>query len=461
MVTADQLGKSGGVAAVLEGMKSCTDSYQVQVSCIKALQALSDNCRENLLRARAMKGLDILSDTLVNHPEDGQLQYRGQHLLDMLKNITDEELEKLESLQSGRSNPWSKLRAAVFAGKAKEIASGNIPGEHGISGQVAEALKNNGVEAVLDMLVHRMASTEACDWCLDALATEAQRDADIRRRIVEHDGIKKSKVAAKRHIWSDAVQFKAFWLWSALGADYPKELGEQDIIDSILEGMVKCETDYLTQSQAVKAFQAILRLEMNRVRAVRLGTVKRIFQALENNIDDGELQYRGMQLLEGLERGSSANIREKVVSRTQSGAGMESMRAEAREKVRDTGSRHSNRSADEIAEEVDEDNLDELVDDGGNAVSDSANQDTENKQQNGDVDNSAENHTGGEATTENAQTNGGNGDAHLGETKTGDEGADQEETDHLGETKTGNEEDEANGNLGETKTDNESEEKEA
>eukprot|EP01138_Halocafeteria_seosinensis_P006295 gb/GECG01006436.1/.p1 GENE.gb/GECG01006436.1/~~gb/GECG01006436.1/.p1 ORF type:complete len:686 (+),score=159.41 gb/GECG01006436.1/:1-2058(+) len=448
----EQIGKAGGVAAVLEAMKSCADSYQVQVSGLKALQGLADHSRENLLRARALKGLDVLNDTLDNHPEDGQLQYRGQHLVGMLQSLSEEEMERLDSLTGSRSNPWSKLRVAVFAGKAKEIAMGNIPGMHGISGQVANALQEKGVEAVLDMLVYRMASTEACHWCLDALATEAHQSEEIRQRIVNYDGIKKSRVAARRHIWSDDVQFKAFWLWAALSADYPKELGENNIIDAIVEGMVKCETDYLTQSQAVKALQGILRLEMNRVRAVRLGTTKRIFHALENNIDDGELQWRGMQLLEGLERGSSANIREKVVSRTQSGAGMAAMRSEARERVRDTSSRHSNRS-DEMAEQVDEDNLDDLVDDGGNRVEEAEEIPAADHQQNdddGNEDNSGNNEN--VETTDNAEGDGNPGDA-LGETKTGD--AEDDVGDAAGQEQEGaeSEEEEEADALGETKTD--------
>jgi len=167
---ARQAGKQGAVESVVSTMRSSADSYQVQMTGVRALALLITE-RDNLVRARAAGADDVLDSVRDMHSSDLQLTFKAGQVSDLLSSITEAEAaEAVEKVPTSSKNPWSRLKQAVFQGQAKKIAEGMLPGMHGISGQVAAKMQA-GVKPLMDYMVERMRSTEAVRWCCDALAT--------------------------------------------------------------------------------------------------------------------------------------------------------------------------------------------------------------------------------------------------------------------------------------------------
>jgi hypothetical protein len=87
---AEHIGKKGGVEAVIAGMTACAEAYQVQISGTRCLQNLINSCPANLPRAKAAGAIELLKSSLEANPEDGQLQWRGTHLLGLLESAPDD-----------------------------------------------------------------------------------------------------------------------------------------------------------------------------------------------------------------------------------------------------------------------------------------------------------------------------------------------------------------------------------
>lgn len=92
---------------------------------------------ENLLRAYGVGAVDVIQQVLEQHGSDGTLAFRANSVLTQLQGLSEEEVTRAKSLAARDKKAWSMLREAVMAGKAKEIATGNVPGKHGVSAQVA------------------------------------------------------------------------------------------------------------------------------------------------------------------------------------------------------------------------------------------------------------------------------------------------------------------------------------
>lgn len=184
---ADYIGKKGGIEAVTAGMTACAEAYQVQISGTRCLQNLIQTSPINTHRAKAAGAIALLRSSLEANPEDGQLQWRGNHLLQTLEAAPDAAPEVVaEAAESpvsppaaggapatsiSRNSPWGKAKAPELAALSRQASHEQVPGLHGASAVVAvEAQK--GIAAVLELLRTRgVGDPDIAMWCFDAVAT--------------------------------------------------------------------------------------------------------------------------------------------------------------------------------------------------------------------------------------------------------------------------------------------------
>jgi hypothetical protein len=196
---ADYIGKQGGVEAVITGMQTCAEAYQVQISGTRCLQNLVHGSSTNLQRAKLGGAIDLLTAALQANPEDGQLQWRGTHLLEQLQDAPGTAAAIVAaadaaapgappapaaaatiSLDVSRSSPWSEGKSAALSSRSRDLAKAQVPGLHGPSAVVA-AEAQKGIAAVLDLLRTRgIGHNEIAMWCFDAVATLINGNAENR-----------------------------------------------------------------------------------------------------------------------------------------------------------------------------------------------------------------------------------------------------------------------------------------
>jgi hypothetical protein len=311
-------GKQGSVEAVIAAMRSAADSYQVQLHAVRCLQILiGGEERANLVRARAAGALDVLATASDMHSSDGQLVFRIQQVSALLQSVTEEEaVKEAAKAPASAKSPWGKLKEAVFAGQAKQLSMGLIPGLHGISEQVGIKMQE-GVKPLLDFMVERMRSSEAVRWCCDALATMCAGNEEVRAEVMTHKGAERLALAMKRHSWDEDLCAGACMAMTALSADHAKECGAAGAVQRILAVMTTNASSYQVQTRGTQALTALTKgyppnlkiaLDNNALAVVRA--------ALDANPEDGQLQWRGMNLLDALRPGQGEEIRVRALERS-------------------------------------------------------------------------------------------------------------------------------------------------
>ncbi len=179
---ADYIGKQGGVEAVVTGMQACAEAYQVQISGTRCLQNLVHGSATNLQRAKLVGTIELLTAALEANPEDGQLQWRGSHLLKQLQEApgTAAAIVADAGADISTKSPWSESKSAALSGRSRDLAKAQVPGLHGASAVVAAAAQK-GISAVLELLRTRgIGNNEIAMWCFDAVATIINGNAENR-----------------------------------------------------------------------------------------------------------------------------------------------------------------------------------------------------------------------------------------------------------------------------------------
>ena len=250
---ADYVGKQGGVEAVVSNMRTCQDSYQVQISGTRALQNLIINSDTNRVRAKQLGANELLEEALERNPEDGQLQWRGQQLLQRLGSLTEKDIQRYgANVEVARNSPWSRVRAAIFQGQAKNISVGNVPGLFGISAQVAEKAKE-GIIPVLDYMREHKGYHEAETWCCDAISTLCNGNDAVRTEAFKNGAIDLIFYAMRSATWEEELQLKALWALLSLAPAYPVEIGSVgDHMQTIVAALYANRTNHQIQVAGVK-----------------------------------------------------------------------------------------------------------------------------------------------------------------------------------------------------------------
>jgi hypothetical protein len=346
----DFVGRSGAVEAVVAGVYACPEVYQVLMSGMRALQVLAMGAEANRRRAVAAGAVALLREALERNPEDGQLQWRGLALLKLLE-LPDPEPEPAKaqaqaqtagaplaaassatasaaggSSRSGdgaagaagmrrtslsAQSSWSKVRSTVFKGHARKVAAGNVPGLHGISAQVAErAARPDAVVAVTQFLREHRGYHEAEQWCCDALSTLMTGNGVARAAAVEAGAVALVLGAMRGAKWDEDVQLKATWALLALAGDFAAEVGGGDGMRTIVEALLMHRHAHALQVAGVKLVSlltvASARGGAENLAAARAANAVKIIKAcISAHASDAQLQYRGINLIERLEPGSS------------------------------------------------------------------------------------------------------------------------------------------------------------
>jgi hypothetical protein len=249
---ADYVGKQGGVEAVVAGMRACSDSYQVQVSGARALQNLVGGSEANKVRAAQCGAEQQLLDTLERNPEDGQLQWRGQQLLVRLGSLTEKDMQRhMQNAEVARGSPWSRIRAEVFAGHAKRISAGQVPGLYGASAKVAAKAKE-GLGPVLAFMRERKGYRDIETWCCDAISTMCGGNEELRKTAFEHGAVELIFGAMAHGTWEEELVLKSFWALLALAPSYPVEIGTGDNMSVIIAALYANKTAHQVQVAGIK-----------------------------------------------------------------------------------------------------------------------------------------------------------------------------------------------------------------
>ncbi|RYG56450.1 hypothetical protein EON66_02865 [archaeon] len=121
-------------------------------------------------------------------------------------------------------------------------------------------------------------------------------------------------------LWEEDLQIKACWALYAFAPDYAVEIGALGAIDNVTAAMLKNKTNHDLQVAAIKLL-SLLTLEPTRanVRIAQLANAIMVVKTvIQSHTDDGTLQYRGINLCERLEPGSTASMPKVNLVRTAS-----------------------------------------------------------------------------------------------------------------------------------------------
>jgi hypothetical protein len=223
---------------------------------------------------------------------------------------------------------------------------------------VSKASRTGGVPGVLELLKEKCEESDYCWWSFDALAGLCAGNGELmswereackrqewssifhlfdfsnnlffaekaRAELFNGGGITLVLDGMQRFPWDANVQMKANWLLASMASSYSGELGSQGAVEMVVAGMRACEEDYQVQTSGVRCLQNLIagntvntaraapdaggvvaplvpmsaeQLD-NRARARAAGAIDLIQASLDRNPEDGQLQYRGAQLLERL-----------------------------------------------------------------------------------------------------------------------------------------------------------------
>ena len=358
---ADYVGRIGGVDAVVSAIRNCPESYHVQIGGSRALQVLIAKSPRNVKRAIEGGAKSLLHNALEQYPDDGQLQWRITNLITLLDappqaqdvasdaggkktsaQVRPETSENRRTSVSGKS-AWNKVKAAVMNGHAKELAAGQIPGQHGISLQVADLASNPDKQValrnILAFLTLHKGYHEAEAWCCDALSTLVRGDSAATTVAFESGAVQAVLDVMKEAVWEEHVQLKCLWALSGLASSYPTEIGTSpNAFLTLVQSMVANKTSYDIQVAAVKLISTILSYrnkndddangnkESECLRLAREASAEKVVKAvIAAHSYDAQLQYLGVNLLEKIRPGSTTTEQSSAVKQLVRSASLRAM----------------------------------------------------------------------------------------------------------------------------------------
>jgi hypothetical protein len=248
---ADHCGKLGSVEAIVAGMKACSESYQVQIAGARALQNLVAASEANRARAVTAGAAALLQETLDRNPEDGQLQWRGQELQKKLAEVSPKALAAA-GMELSRTSPWAAESREEGAEQAKEVVAENLPGQFGVSADVAAAVANGGVPGVLAYMQAHASNAEAQTWSCDAIATLSAGDERACEAVIQGGGLSLILSAMAAGLWDEELNVKAFWALLALAPGFASDIGDAGGIEAIAAAMNVNVTAHALQVSGVK-----------------------------------------------------------------------------------------------------------------------------------------------------------------------------------------------------------------
>lgn len=289
---ADYLGKLGTVEAVAQGMIACRDDYQVQTMGTKCIGVLISNCVTNLARAKKY-GLGLIIKSALNgNKEDGQLQWRGMTVLKQMESFRRASI--IDSIPPpSRQSPWSLVRDAVYSGKAKGLAQGNLPGLQGKSKLVARTARQGGVAAVLSLMKATRQDAVMLMWCCDAISSITEVDEDSRTTLFLNDGLTVILDSLRSFRWDSELCTRALAALASMSSSHALEISRLNGLEAATTAMEHNLLHYQAALHFVRLAKNLLGAGPEVVDRARACGVASVCAALvAGNEGDGMLLWR-------------------------------------------------------------------------------------------------------------------------------------------------------------------------
>jgi hypothetical protein len=360
------MGKHGVIKSVVSGLRTCEDSYQVQISGTRCLQNMIQAHPPNAHAAVADGAIPLLEQALARYPEDGQLQWRANMLLGTLRSAaadldaaaaaadgspatpfggsqtlggsSREEGGSVDSFEAvgaqllrGPSGSgafaggsWERLRLAVSKGHARVLSTGTIPGTAGVSAQVAAKAKE-GVEALVAFMEQRR-SADVARWCCDAIHTLVRGDAEQLALAHRAGALALVLRRVKEGVWEENLQVAGLSALLSFAPTYAAEIGALDGVRIVTVSMYRNKTNHSVQVIGVRLLSMLVSMDdsgANLERAREVHAARIVQSILKAHSTDGVLEFKGIGLIEMLEPGSAAGA-----GLASSGAREESLRTQ-------------------------------------------------------------------------------------------------------------------------------------
>jgi hypothetical protein len=208
------------------------------------------------------------------------------------------------------------LRGAVSEGRAAEIARGDLPGFEGVSAVVAaEAAK--GMDALLDYLSAHIQDADVALWGCDALATGVEGNAEAAALALAHNAPKTLADVLHKHKWDEEIAAAAIRATEAIAPFGSSEFMGSTLVEALLSAMTASDEAHQIQSTGVRALLALTHSHPPLLHtALSAGALEVVKAAVDSAPDDGQLQWRGMNLLDALRPGLGDTVRKKALARS-------------------------------------------------------------------------------------------------------------------------------------------------
>ena len=181
----------------------------------------------------------------------------------------------------------------------------------GAQQRVSAAVGAGGAAAVLSLMRLQPLDAELQWWCCDALAGLMAGAAEVREGAFAGGALGLALAAMARFAFVEELQARGCWVLGALAASYAGEVGEGGGLEACRAALQSCPEAYSVLAAAVRALTNLVAAPApagpaNAARAAALGLAGDLAASLEANPGDGQLQWKGRQLMGKLDRAAAA-----------------------------------------------------------------------------------------------------------------------------------------------------------
>ncbi|KAA0157688.1 hypothetical protein FNF29_00263 [Cafeteria roenbergensis] len=307
-------GAAGAVEGVVRILEATHEDLPCALNGVKALDALVRASRENLARAKLSGADDAINAILDMYSREGELQFRATNLKTAFSGISEDDALALAPASSDGPK-WGELKATAGVVLAPKSS---LPGFSGLSAEVAAKAKE-GVPSLCAFLADRKDHPEATMWAMDALASSTEGSESSAAEAVAAGLPGLLSEALRSHRWTEDVVEAAIRLATSLAPFAAADLTEADLPAALLDAMRASDASYQIQSTGVRALLAVTAHHVPALKAsLDAGASQVVRAALDTNPEDGQLQWRGMNLLDALKPGQGDEVRERSLRRSYS-----------------------------------------------------------------------------------------------------------------------------------------------
>lgn len=187
--------------------------------------------------------------------------------------------------------------------------------------RISKALEEGGVMGVLGLLREQQeGSSDFAWWSLDAIAGLMSGDEVSREEFYKGGGLDTLLTTLESFPYVEEVQTRGCWVLAALASDHGEQVGDAGGVEAALGSLTACPESYQVTVAVVRALSNLCSAPpphgpLNVARVVKGGGLEALQSRLEENPSDGQLQWRGKQLMKKLEAAAAAPTSTATTSR--------------------------------------------------------------------------------------------------------------------------------------------------